>query len=361
MIPLLLGTVILISATCQAQISDFPTNGWKKAAPSQHGFDEQRLSDFINDIRNGKLIRPAHSLLIVRNGHLVVEEYFNGGSSSDVHTLQSVTKSISSTLVGVAMQQGMIKSLEQPVLSFFPEYDDFKNLDGNKRNMTLRHALTMRTGQAWTGESHLDALNRFSGDRMKYVLDYKMEGEPGNKWYYNSGIAVLLGGLIANATEMDTRDFAQQFLFDPLGIDRARWYSYRNIPHTGGGLYLRPQDMAKIGYLYLKDGLWEGKRILPENWVKEATTAHVNRTETIVGMKPGYGFMWWLLPLEKSSVTIDNGVDVYMAYGHWGQFIFIIPSYDMVVVWTNNNSASYREEIKPISLFYDHLLPAVSR
>ena len=225
--------------------------------------------------------------------------------------------------------------------------------------MTLKHALTMRTGQAWTGELHLGALNRFSGDKMKYVLDYKMEGPPGERWYYNSGIAILVGGLIQNATDMNTKDFASKYLFDPLGITSYRWVGHRDIPHTGGGLYLTPQDMAKIGYLYLRNGKWDTDQILPEGWVNEATTRHVNSTQNIVGISPiSYGYMWWLLPLNKSDTT-DQTAGIYMAYGHWGQFIFVIPKYDMIVVWTNNSSASYSEEIKPISLLYDYVLPAV--
>ncbi len=345
-----------------AQESDdyWPGKEWRVSAPADQGLDGEKLDAFVRDLSSGKLLKPVNSLTIIKNGYMVVDKYFGEEGKNDLHTLQSVTKSITSTLIGVAIQQDMIADLEQSVLSFFPEYSSFKHLDENKKAMTLKHCLTMRTGQAWTGESHLGALNRYSGDKMKYVLDYKMEGPPGNQWYYNSGIAILLGGLLQNATKMNTKDFAMEYLFEPLGITSYRWDGHRGIPHTGGGLYLTPRDMARIGYLYLKDGRWENNQILPENWVREATTRHVLSTQTIAGVSLiSYGYMWWLLPSRKTDLDTSKPSEIYMAYGHWGQFIFIIPSYDMVVVFTNDRTASYYEEIRPISLLYDYILKSV--
>ena len=348
--------------SCYPQKPYYPGDSWRVSTPTEQGLNEDKLDQFINELRSGKLLDPVTSFTIVKNGYLVVEETFNGYNGETAHTLQSVTKSITSTLVGVAIQQGFIENPDARILDFFPEYDDIKNMDGRKSAMTIHHALCMETGQAWTGESHLGALNRYSGDKMKYVLDYKMESQPGQKWYYNSGIAVLLGGLLQNATMMNTKDFAQSYLFQPLNIRSARWsWSHRGIPHTGGGLFLNPRDMARIGYLYLRNGRWEDQQILPEWWVEEATTLHVPETDIQTGnANIGYGYMWWLMPIDRSNADHDNNsAEIFMAYGHWGQFIFIIPKYDMVVVWTNNSSASYPEEKKPIDLLYEYILPAV--
>ncbi len=292
----------------------------------------------------------------------MVNETFGNYHGSQTHTLQSVTKSITSTLIAVAIQKGYIESVDDKIVSFFPEYSHLDHMTAHKRAMTLKDALTMRTGQAWTGESHLGALNRFAGDRMKYVLDYQMAAAPGKDWYYNSGIAILLGGLLQNTTKTTTQEFAQHYLFDPIGITSAKWsWSHRGIPHTGGGLFLKPVDMARIGYLFLRNGKWREKQILPPWWVKEATTRHVPFAESISGVKKiGYGYMWWLMPLQKQDID-EQKSEIYMAYGHWGQFIFVIPKYDMVVVITNNNSASYPEEIKPISLLYQYVLSAVNQ
>lgn len=350
------------SAASQSSKSDnyFPKAEWRTASPHSQGFDEKQLDRFINELKEGKILKPVSSVTIIKNGYLVLHETFGNYNSDQPHTLQSVTKSITSTLVGVAIQNGFIEDLDQKVLYFFPEYDDIDNIDLNKEKMNLEHALTMRTGQAWTGESHLDALNRYSGDKMKYILDYKMETEPGINWYYNSGIAVLLGGLLQNATGMNTKDFSEAYLFKPLNITNARWsWSHRGIPHTGGGLYLKPTDMARIGYLYLRNGIWDGKQILPEWWVEKATTRHVISTDIKSGKSNiSYGYMWWLMSLDRTKEHTQPA-EIFMAYGHWGQFIFVIPKYDMVIAWTNDSSASYPEEKLPISLLYEYLLPTV--
>ncbi len=338
----------------------FPKSQWRQGKAGEQGLDQEKIDAFIALLKQKKILEPISSFTVIKNGYLVVDETFGSYKGTTPHTLQSVTKSITSTLVGVAIQNGFIKNLDQPVLHFFPEYTQIDYLDENKRAMTLKHALTMRTGQAWTGERHLGALNRYSGDRMKYVLDYKMETRPGKQWYYNSGIAILLGGLLQNASGMPTQSFAKHYLFEPLNITKAKWsWGHRGIPHTGGGLFLRPKDMARIGYLYLRKGKWEGKQVLPEWWVREATRPHVPHAESIAGVSnTGYGYMWWLLPLDKKKKVTDPPA-MYMAYGHWGQFIFVIPRYDMVVVFTNDSTASYQEELKPISLLYSHVLPAV--
>lgn len=358
---LFIPTFLFLGLHCLfAQASDyFPKSDWRIASPKDHNMDQNRIEEFVAQLKTGKVQKPISSFLIVKNGYLVVNETF-GSYNGTPHTLQSVTKSITSTLVGAAIQNGFISNLDQKVISFFPEYKQIDHLDARKKAMTLEHALTMRTGQAWTGERHLDPLNRYQGDRMKYVLDYTMETQPGKVWYYNSGIAILMGGLLKNVTGMSTQDFAQRYLFDPLHIEDAKWrWSHKGIPHTGGGLFLKPTDLAKIGYLYLRNGRWNGKQILPEWWVEKATQRHVPDTENIAGIsKISYGYMWWLMNMDKKSKS-NESPEIYMAYGHWGQFIFVIPNYDMIVVFTNDSSASYSDEIRPISLLYDYVLPAI--
>lgn len=337
----------------------FPKEAWRTDAPEDQGLDQGKLWDFMGKIRKGEILRPITSLVIVRNGYLIVNERFGEYEDSRPHTLQSVTKSITGTLVGVAIQQGFIQGLDQKILDFFPEYQTIENDESAKRALNLQHALNMRTGQAWTGERHLGPLNKYKGDKMKYVLDYDMELAPGKKWYYNSGIAILMGGLLQNATAMDTEDFAQRFLFAPLAIKRAQWsWGHKGIPHTGGGLFLTPIDLARIGYLYLRNGCWEGQQIFPKDWIHGILTNAIPLVKKFHGSIPaGYGGMWWLLPLEKTK--IENSFDILMAYGHWGQFLFVIPQYDMVIVMTQNDSATYIEELEPIKLLYSHLLPMV--
>lgn len=356
-----LFATMLLTFGCAGQATDYyPAAHWREASPQSQGLNEHKLDKFVQQLEAGQLQGPITSFLMVKNGYLVINKTFGQYDGSQAHTLQSVTKSITSTLVGLAIQNGFIENMEQKVLHFFPEYQDIKYLNTYKKEMNLHHALTMRTGQAWTGERHLGALNRFSGDKMKYVLDYKMETQAGKKWYYNSGIAILMGGLLQNATGQNTIDFAQTYLFDPLQITSADWkWSHKGIPHTGGGLFLSPTDLAKIGYLYLRNGKWKDQQLLPKWWVKQATSRHVPHTQKIEGIsKIGYGYMWWLLPLDKKNTNNDPAV-IYMAYGHWGQFIFVIPQHDVVVVFTNDDSATYSEETRPISLLYQYVLPSI--
>ncbi len=359
---LLIGLTSLTLAKNAATVSQaeyWPAEDWRTASPEQHNLNKDKLTALVNKIHQENAYKDIHSLLIVKDGYLILEEYFTSYDKDDIHTLQSVTKSIASTLVGCALQHGFIKSLDQPVISFFPEYQSFDNLTEDKKAITLQHALTMQTGMAWFGESHLGALNRYQGDKMKFVLDYKMDRPPGEKWYYNSGIAVLLGGLLKNATGMRTQDFADKYLFAPLGIKASRWSSHRDIPHTGGGLYLKPRDMAKIGYLYLKDGVWQGKRILPEGWVAEATKRHVPIASKRNEYTAGYGYMWWILPFERHNMEKTDRQDIYTAYGYMGQFIFVIPELNMVAVFTGG-STRWPGEIQPFDLLYAFILPAAN-
>ncbi len=346
-----------LESTSNNQMDYWPTDGWRESTPNEVELNQAILDDLVNELEGETYYKNIHSLLIIKDGYLVLDKYFDKYPKDDTHTLQSVTKSITSTLIGAAIQQKFIKDLDQKIISFFPEYKSIANMDANKKAMTLKHALTMRTGQAWYGERHLGALNRDPGDRMKHVLDYKMAGNPGEKWYYNSGIAVLLGGLFENATKMNTEKFADDYLFHPLGIEKRKWYSHKGIPHTGGGLGLRPQDLAKIGYLFLNDGVWGNQRILPEGWVSEATSRHVQATTSLKQHKTGYGYMWWLFPLDKQQ---KNSGDFYAGYGYMGQFLFVIPQYQMIVV-VNGGTKSYMDEIKPIEFVYKYILKSVKK
>lgn len=348
------GILLLCQFLSQGQSEYFPKEQWRTSDPEAQGLDSEKLNEFVGQLKSGNLLGPISSFSIVKNGYLVTNETFGNYDGDVSHTMQSVTKSITSTLIGVAIQKGLIEDLDQKVLSFFPEYNEIANDNAWKQSMTICNALNMRTGQSWTGEKHLGPLNRYPGDKMKYVLDYHMESAPGKKWYYNSGIAILMGGLIQNATGMNTKKFAQDHLFSPLNITSATWsWGHRGIPHTGGGLYLNPEDMLRIGYLYLRDGIWDGQQILPRNWVNQMFDTPVYGVKRFPGgIEAGYSRMWWMLPRHKNS----NKLGILMAYGHWGQFIFVIPEHDMIVTFTNDNSANYYEEIEPIALMYKYVL-----
>lgn len=345
----------------QAPADYFPTTDWRTSSPQAQQLNKKILKQLFKRIRNNQ-ISGIDSLLITRNGYLVKEEYFRGWGPDDLHTLQSDSKSVTSLLVGIALGQGKIPGVGEPVLSFFPEYRKIHNVDDRKVAMTLRDLLTMRTGLDWGEDpyegSPLSQLNTCQCDWLKFVLDWPMRETPGTRFEYNSGGVILLAGVIRNATGINTDTFAQRYLFDPLGITQARWYYGQpdNLPHTGGGLNLRPRDMAKIGYLMLRNGRWENQQIVSADWVHESTSHAVTYPRTFAHYPVDYGYLWWLLSLDGRAVPNDPGDDIYAAAGAQGQWIFIIPKYDMVVVSTG--STSYFDNA--VDFLYSDILPAVN-
>jgi len=348
------------SLRAQAPIDYYPTDQWRTSSADEQALDRKKLKKLVKRIRRND-ISGIDSLLIVRNGYLVIESYFNGWGPDDLHTLQSDTKSITSLLVGIARQQGFISSVDQKVLGFFPEYRRIKNVDDRKAAMSLRDLLTMRTGLNWSEDpyegSPLWQLNNCGCDWLKFTLDWRMREQPGTRFEYNSGGVILLGGVIRNASGIPTDIFAQRFLLDPLGITRVRWYYGKpdNLPHMGGGLNLRPLDMAKIGYLVLRRGRWGNQQVVSEDWLAESLQHSVTSARTFAGRPVDYGYLWWLLRLDGEGIEGPDA-DVYTAAGAQGQWIFIIPKYDMVVVSTGSTPSFD----KAVGFLYSDILRAVN-
>ena len=249
--------------------------------------------------------------------------YYQG---RDVHSLQSVTKSITATAIGIALGRGEIKSLDVPFMDFFKDRKD-SNADPRLARATLRDVLTMRSGIEWHEQDRpLDDTNTTvqlekSRDWIAFTLSQPMDSDPGTKWAYNSGGSMLLSGIIKAATGVHIDEYANRHLFQPLGIRDFHWKKTpTGHPDTEGGLYLSAPDLAKIGLLYLHDGVWEGRRILPVGWVKDATTRHAQPTSPAWG----YGYQWW--------ITNRGGVDIWAGRGFGGQYLIVIPSRDIVGV-----------------------------
>jgi CubicO group peptidase (beta-lactamase class C family) len=281
-----------------------------------------------------------HSLLIIRNGYLVSENYFGAYQPDTRHQLYSVTKSFIATLIGIALDKGFIAGTDQRVVDFFPERT-FDNLDQQKTALTLDDTLTMRTGLDWEeGDPAYRALFT-SPDWVKQVLDKPMIAAPGSQFNYCSGCSHVLSAVLSQTTGMNPRDFAEQYLFKPLGITNARWDTdAEGIPVGGWGLQLTPRDMAKLGYLYLRQGQWDGQQIVSAEWVANAT-----RTHTETGGELGYGYQWWTYPSLKA----------YTALGRDGQTVFVIPEQDLIVVTT---AETYGHD-QIFQLIQQYILPAV--
>jgi CubicO group peptidase (beta-lactamase class C family) len=324
--------------------------------------DAGKLNNLAGRIR-GKQIAELNGLVVVRHGYVVLEEYSNGSSATQLHEMQSVTKSITSLLMGIAIDQGKIAGVSSKWLNFFPEYTDIQNMDDRKRGVTLESLLTMRSGvnfyeSPYPG-SPLQILNDSRGDWLRIVLDQPMNAAPNELWQYNSGGVISLGGVIYNTTHIAADEFARQYLFEPIGINVASWYkgNPNGLPHMGGGLNLRAADLARIGYLVLRKGKWSDRQVVSESWINQSTLHHVRSPRTFGSHPTDYGYLWWLLPLDNRS---SNGwdTDVITASGAKGQWLFIVPKYDLVVAATSNG-AGYQGYIDPVDFLYSDILPAI--
>ncbi len=265
---------------------------------------------------------------------------------SDLHTLQSVTKSVTSALIGIAIGRGEIPRVEVPILRYF-DAAAVANLDERKKRIILRDLLTMTAGFKWDEDSvpYTDKANscaamEASTDWARYVIDQPMEHDPGRVFRYSSGVSELLAHILLKATGRQADEYAVDHLFKPLGIERYYWKrTPTGLPDTEGGLYLTRADLARFGSLYLHDGVWEGKRILPEGWVAETMRPRADpRMQEIPGAR--YGYQWWLLPWGEAKRQ------AWTCWGYGGQFLFVVPERDLIAVFNGWNIYD-RPEIDP--------------
>jgi CubicO group peptidase (beta-lactamase class C family) len=305
----------------------WPTFEWLNTTPEEQGLDSNILNHIDETIVADDI--NLDSVLVIKNGYIVYEKYYNYWTKTMAHTIQSCTKSFMSALIGIAIDMGYIDNVSQPILSFFPNYT-IDNWDPRKENITLFHCITMSTGLEYheVDIPYSDPANDLfamydSPDMWEYVLDRPMQYDPGTHWSYNSGGIELLGGVIEQTTGYSVADFAEEFLFDRIGIDFFSWWT---VPASGqygcsGGLRLRPRDMARFGYLYLNNGTWNGTQIISSEWVAESTQMYFD-----TGSWYYYGYTWWGVPNQP----------FYEATGHYEQKIYVLPEHDLVVVFTGD-------------------------
>jgi CubicO group peptidase (beta-lactamase class C family) len=351
--------VFLFSCSQQPQykyeVPEKTDDGWETVSLSEAGVDPAKINDLMLNILNEKY-KNVHSVLLVKNGKLIFEEYFQGYHRNRIHPIQSDTKSITSILIGIAIDQRIISNLDKKVYEFFPNYKGTKWVD-QKYEINIKHALTMTAGLDWDERTypHGDSRNNNTAmnnsiDWIEFIMNKEMARTPGERFNYTSGLSILLGGIIKNASGLYADDFAEKYLFKPLGITDYKWYrNYDNTIHTGGGLQLKPRDMAKIGYLMLKGGIWQGKQIVSHNWVNESTQAHIEAG----GYE--YGYQWW------RGKTINNNriIEAFWAWGHGGQFILILPSLDLVVVFTAKHRDNPGFSKRAFDMLSNYIIPAV--
>lgn len=321
-----LGVALAIAGTAgraAGEPAEWPTHGWRRSSPEAQGMDSKILADAFEEIRRRQI--AIHGLTIVRNGYLVLDAYFWPFEDNLPHDMASVTKSITATLVGVAIGRHKVSGVTQPVTELLGSLPP-ANLDSRKRRLTVEHLLTMTSGLDCHHEQEEVTLRqmRASRDGIEFILGLPMVAEPGEVYEYCSGAMHMLSGLVTKANGMSALDFARRTLFGPLGISEVAWPSdAQGISHGWGDLHLQPRDMAKIGYLWLRGGRWENQQLVPADWMRAAVQVH---SRLVSSPGSGYGYGFWVYP--------DRSPPLFEALGRGGQRISVVPAKDLVVVFT---------------------------
>ncbi len=351
-------------------------DGWEVAALNSVGMDAAKLGQLLKRLEQIGEHR-IHSILVIKNGKLVFEKYYagrkfnlgqyTGGTGydlNDLHVLCSTTKSFTSALFGIAMDQGFIQSVEQKVFDFFPEHADLLLQAPSKSKMTIKHLLTMTSGLTYDDESlpYTDARNdmhRFyvSRDPIRFLLALPLFAEPGTVFDYANCNTNILGEIIARTVAERLDVFAKENLFDKLGIQQHQWQVVKNnVILCSGDLHLRPRDMAKFGLLFLNRGKWQGASIISSEWCDRATAAYLNPNHYNSQFRAadGYGFQWW----QKNYFYQAKTWHSYFTWGWGGQMIIVLPALNLVVVTTAGNWYD-PEPISPFTIVADYIIPAV--
>lgn len=292
------------------------------------------LTEFENKLKRDKV----DSALVQLNNNVIVEYYRNKKMKEKQHKIYSVTKSILSILIGITIEKGYIEHINTPISTYFPEI----NNDTEKQKITIKHLLTMTSGLHFPGNNGMIP----SKNWVNFVLNQDMKNPPGTDMSYSCGSSQLLSAIIQKTTGLNTEVFARKHLFTPLGITDYKWnHDAQGIAIGGFGLTMKTSDMLKIGTLYANKGKWKSKQIVPFHWIEESTTPKVKSNDTF-----SYAYHWW-------NLTSDNQIGrIYFAYGLEGQYIIVVPDYQLVTVFTSSMKV---DELSPLNYFKDYLLPYV--
>lgn len=305
----------------------WPTHGWQTASPEAEGLDSQVLAAALDTIRARHI--PVNSVLIERHGKIVLDAYFNPYTEDELHNVFSVTKSVTSTLVGIAMADGKLNRLDVSVEGLLPDVK--ADGDPRKEHITLANLLSMTSGLDCSDANGRNYLQQMEGSRhwANFALARPETAEPGSTFNYCAGNMHLVSAVLTRATGESAADYAREKLFAPLGIDDASWPKDGDgIAHGFADLKLSPRDMAKLGYLWLHRGQWEGKQVVPASYLADAFTAHANVEPNVQ-----YGYGMWIYPEHGHA----GGPADVEANGAGGQRIAVVPSQDMVEVITGTN------------------------
>ena len=349
-------------------------DGLETASLESVGLDSIPIKQMMNFI-NATSGHTIHNILIIKDNKLVFEEYFEGykllWSAADMngelidytkdtdHFMASVSKSVTSVVVGIAVKEGLISNVNNKIIDYFPEYADI--LTGEKANITIQHLLTMSCGLELDEStySYNDSRNELRqvitmDEPIAHILSKPLQSTPGTHFSYSSGTGIVLSAIIEKVTEMKFLDYANSRLFDPLRSAGGVWTSIHNgLTFASGGLYFKPRELSKIGLLFLNNGIWEGKEIITPDWIEQSHDGHIS-TNNAFFQNSSYGYQWW-----NTEFTV-NGVSHKCSFAAgWGdQFMFIIPGLDMIIEFNSGNFTG-TSRISPFTLLDNYILEAV--
>ncbi len=286
------------------------------------GIDPEKFARNIQHIEED--YPYIHSFLVIKNGYLVYEDYYKEGSADRITECRSVAKSFTSALIGIAIEKKYIKNIDRKIISFFPSHFTDK-MDPRKKDITIKHLLTMSTGFKWEDWSNPHWEKYSTPNWLKLAIQLPLTSDPGKHFKYNTTLSHILSIILSKSTKSSMYDFANENLFKPIGIKNVDWEKDPKGYNIGGfGLSLTARDLAKFGFLYLNNGFWGKNVIVPKSWVKESTKKHMGVYGPL-----GYGYQWWTQDVDTYSS--------YKAWGRGGQFIVVVPELDLVIVVTSNN------------------------
>ncbi len=382
---ILVLSLIFIGCKCVPTIQysyhppEYINDGFEVGTLEEVNIDSVLLKNAIGKINCGTY-DEIHSMLIFKDSKLVFEEYFEGHKykwnganhhgewinwdKSTPHGIQSVSKSITSTCIEIAIDKGFIKSVQQSIFDYLPDHQQLKTSDTKK--ITIEHLLTMTSGLEWdeweapisNASNDIIGIGVQEKDPLAFVLEKPLIHKPGTTFNYSGGNTEILGEIIKNATNMDLDEFSKEHLFKPLAIDSSNWaIRYNNgVIGAGGGLVITPRDMMKIGVMFLNNGIYNDTQIIAKQWIEKSVTQYSNNTEIYIpghaSGSYGYSYSWWL----KSYTKPGKEINMYSALGWGGQGIIILPELNTVVVFTGGN---YIHNVKMIEILEEYILPAI--
>ncbi len=328
------------SSYLPADTTYFPDTGWTATTPEAQGMNSTILDDMMQFIEDSDA--PIKGLVVTRNGYIVKEEYWMYNTEISTHHIFSCTKSFTGALIGIALKEGFIDNVSQKVIDFFPDLT-IENMDTRKEAITLEHLLTMTAGLDWDewNTTYDDSNNMYhqmlgSTDPVQFFLDLPTAYDPGTHWVYCTGGSHMLSAIIQETTNMTTREFAEEYLFEPLNMTIGGWTpDLLGINNGGSNLYVTLRTMAKLGLLYLNNGTWDGQEIIPAEYVIQSYYPHVSLEFE------DYGYQWW----------IDSDIGVFNARGTEGQYIHVAPEFNIVISITQH-ADEYGEDINRDILEY---------